>query len=109
MPNLIFASRDRHDVRVHVRSPLRSVSLEPWNTGFDERTASDITHNMADDSQLAEATQALSFAEFLERMKDPQAANLVRSIKKCVFNRFSLDASARAYSSNTTCKAHRER
>jgi hypothetical protein len=39
---------------------------------------------MADDSQLAEATQALSFAEFLERMKDPQAANLVRSIKKCV-------------------------
>ena len=38
---------------------------------------------MADDNQLAEATQALSFAEFLERMKDPQAANLVRSIKRC--------------------------
>ena len=36
---------------------------------------------MADDSQLAEATQALSFAEFLERMKDPQAANLVKLIK----------------------------
>ena len=44
---------------------------------------------MADDSQLAEATQALSFAEFLERMKDPQAANLVRSIKKCVVNHLS--------------------
>ncbi len=44
---------------------------------------------MADDSQLAEATQALSFAEFLERMKDPQAANLVRSIKKCVVNHVS--------------------
>ena len=44
---------------------------------------------MADDSQLAEATQALSFAEFLERMKDPQAANLVRSIKKCVANHVS--------------------
>ena len=40
---------------------------------------------MADDTQLAEATQALSFAEFLERMKDPQAANLVRSIKKYVW------------------------
>ncbi|DBB04146.1 hypothetical protein WJX77_002566 [Trebouxia sp. C0004] len=39
---------------------------------------------MADDSQLAEATQALSFAEFLERMKDPQAANLVRSIKNFI-------------------------
>lgn len=36
---------------------------------------------MADDHQLAEATQALSFAEFLERMKDPQAANLVKLIK----------------------------
>ena len=43
---------------------------------------------MADDSQLAEATQALSFAEFLERMKEPQAANLVRSIKKCVVSHF---------------------
>lgn len=50
---------------------------------------------MADDSQLAEATQALSFAEFLERMKDPQAANLVRSIKKCVTCRLRLFASAR--------------
>ncbi|KAL0040776.1 hypothetical protein WJX79_005242 [Trebouxia sp. C0005] len=39
---------------------------------------------MADDSQLAEATQALSFAEFLERMKEPQAANLVRSIKNFI-------------------------
>ena len=45
----------------------------------------DLSHNMADDTQLAEATQALSFAEFLERMKDPQAANLVRSIKKYVW------------------------
>ena len=39
---------------------------------------------MADDNQLAEATQALSFAEFLERMKDPQAVNLVRTIRKYV-------------------------
>lgn len=54
----------------------------------------DATLDMADDSQLAEATQALSFAEFLERMKDPQAANLVRSIKKYVFYRFRLHASA---------------
>jgi hypothetical protein len=38
---------------------------------------------MADDTQLAEATQPLSFAEFLERMKEPAAADLVRSIKKC--------------------------
>ncbi len=37
---------------------------------------------MADDTQLAEATQPLSFAEFLERMKEPAAADLVRSIKK---------------------------
>ena len=51
---------------------------------------------MADDSQLAEATQALSFAEFLERMKDPQAANLVRSIKKCVFHRLDLRYCGRA-------------
>ena len=84
-------------------------SLEPWNTGFHERTVYDIAHIMADDSQLAEATQALSFAEFLERMKDPQAANLVRSIKKCVFHRFRLHGSARAYSSSITCRAHRER
>ena len=41
-----------------------------------------VTGNMADDSQLAQATQPLSFSEFLERMKDPQAANLVRLIKK---------------------------
>ena len=39
--------------------------------------------SMADDNQLAEATQPLSFAEFLERMKEPAAADLVRSIKKC--------------------------
>lgn len=38
---------------------------------------------MADDLQLAEATQPLSFAEFLERMKDPSAADLVRMIKLC--------------------------
>ena len=50
------------------------------------------THIMADDSQLAEATQALSFAEFLERMKDPQAANLVRSIKKCAVGHVSITA-----------------
>jgi hypothetical protein len=36
---------------------------------------------MADDLQLAEATQPLSFAEFLERMKDARAADLVKSIK----------------------------
>lgn len=36
---------------------------------------------MADDLQLAEATQPLSFAEFLERMKDPRAGDLVKSIK----------------------------
>ena len=41
-----------------------------------------VTSIMADDSQLAQATQPLSFSEFLERMKDPQAANLVRLIKK---------------------------
>ena len=37
---------------------------------------------MADDRELAEATAPLSFAEFLDRMKDPAAADLVRSIKK---------------------------
>jgi hypothetical protein len=37
---------------------------------------------MADDRELAEATASLSFAEFLDRMKDPAAADLVRSIKK---------------------------
>ena len=37
---------------------------------------------MADDKELADATAPLSFAEFLERMKDPAAADLVRSIKK---------------------------
>lgn len=37
---------------------------------------------MADDKELAEATAPLSFAEFLDRMKDPAAADLVRSIKK---------------------------
>ncbi|BDA40541.1 probable vacuolar protein sorting-associated protein 9A at N-terminal half [Coccomyxa sp. Obi] len=39
---------------------------------------------MADDTQLAEATQPLSFAEFLERMKEPAAADLVRSIKNFI-------------------------
>lgn len=39
------------------------------------------TAKMADDLQLAEATQPLSFAEFLDRMKDPRAADLVKSIK----------------------------
>lgn len=39
---------------------------------------------MADDRELAEATAPLSFAEFLDRMKDPAAADLVRSIKKWV-------------------------
>lgn len=37
---------------------------------------------MADDGAFTEATAPLSFAEFLERMKDPAAADLVRSIKK---------------------------
>ena len=63
---------------------------------------------MADDSQLAEATQALSFAEFLERMKDPQAANLVRSIKKCVICRLPLSASARAGRSSHEFNPHQE-
>lgn len=63
---------------------------------------------MADDSQLAEATQALSFAEFLERMKDPQAANLVRSIKKCVTCRLPLFTSARAGRSKHESYAHRD-
>ncbi len=36
---------------------------------------------MADDMSLAEATQPLSFAEFLERMKNPAASDLVRHIK----------------------------
>jgi hypothetical protein len=40
---------------------------------------------MADDLQLAEATQPLSFAEFLERMKDARAADLVKSIKMWVY------------------------
>ncbi|KAK9823919.1 hypothetical protein WJX72_006354 [[Myrmecia] bisecta] len=39
---------------------------------------------MADDNQLAEATQPLSFAEFLERMKEPSAADLVRAIKNFI-------------------------
>ena len=39
---------------------------------------------MADDNALSDATQPLSFAEFLEKMKDPAAADLVRTIKQCV-------------------------
>ena len=86
---------------------MRSVFLEHRTS--TSGPVSDIAHDMADDSQLAEATQALSFAEFLERMKDPQAANLVRSIKKCVFHRLSQYASARACSSSITFQVHRER
>ncbi len=37
---------------------------------------------MADDGSLAQATQPLSFSEFLEKMKEPAAAFLVRSIKQ---------------------------
>lgn len=36
---------------------------------------------MAEDSQFAQATQAFSFQDFLERMKEPAAADLVRYIK----------------------------
>ena len=61
---------------------LSENALAPKASGF---SVTDLSRNMADDNQLAEATQALSFAEFLERMKDPQAANLVRSIKKYVW------------------------
>ena len=64
---------------------------------------------MADDSQLAEATQALSFAEFLERMKDPQAANLVRSIRKCAVHRASLRASHLANCCDGSIPSHRYR
>lgn len=39
---------------------------------------------MADDSALAEATRPLSFALFLEKMKEPAAQDLVRTIKECV-------------------------
>lgn len=35
-----------------------------------------------DDKELIDATAPLSFADFLEKMKDPAAADLVRSIKK---------------------------
>ncbi len=37
---------------------------------------------MADESGLAEATQPFAFQDFLERMKDPAAADLVKSIKR---------------------------
>lgn len=37
---------------------------------------------MADEAVLAEATQNLSFAEFLNRMKDSAASDLVRHIKQ---------------------------
>ena len=77
---------------MHVRVHVHAISFSDFDKGT---SASNIALDMADDSQLAEATQALSFAEFLERMKDPQAANLVRSIKKCVFHRFRQHASAR--------------
>ncbi len=36
---------------------------------------------MAEDSQFAQATQQFSFQDFLERMKEPAAADLVRYIK----------------------------
>ncbi|KAK9835042.1 hypothetical protein WJX81_006516 [Elliptochloris bilobata] len=39
---------------------------------------------MADPEALEEASKALSFAEFLERMKEPAAADLVRSIKSFI-------------------------
>lgn len=39
---------------------------------------------MADDTQLAQATQPFSFHDFLERMKEPQAADLVRKIKNFI-------------------------
>ena len=38
---------------------------------------------MADDTALLDATQPLSFAEFLDKMKDPAASDLVRTIKQC--------------------------
>lgn len=37
---------------------------------------------MAEDAAFAEGTATLSFSEFLEKMKEPAAADLVRSIKK---------------------------
>lgn len=35
--------------------------------------------------EAASAGAALSFTDFLERMKDPAATDLVRSIRACVF------------------------
>ena len=40
---------------------------------------------MADETGLAEATQPFAFQDFLERMKDPAAADLVKSIKRLFF------------------------
>ena len=40
-------------------------------------------YSMADDTVLAEATRPLSFALFLEMMKEPAAQDLVRGIKEC--------------------------
>ena len=45
--------------------------------------AAGIYLSMADDSMLAEATRPLSFALFLEKMKEPAAQDLVRTIKEC--------------------------
>ncbi|KAK9833087.1 hypothetical protein WJX74_006750 [Apatococcus lobatus] len=39
---------------------------------------------MADETGLAEATQPFAFQDFLERMKDPAAADLVKSIKSFI-------------------------
>ena len=42
---------------------------------------------MADETGLAEATQPFAFQDFLERMKDPAAADLVKSIKRWELDR----------------------
>jgi hypothetical protein len=64
-----------------LNSRLRGV-FKSRNRREDKAEGQAQGRDMADDRELLNATQPLSFAEFLDRMKDPAAADLVRNIKK---------------------------
>jgi hypothetical protein len=51
--------------------------------GREKKESSDksLLCNMEEQRNSREGTMPLSFSEFLEKMKDPKAADLVRSIK----------------------------
>lgn len=66
------------------RFSLRDLTKIPYSDpALTTEPQPSIAFKMADDTALLDATQPLSFAEFLEKMKLPEASDLVKTIKQC--------------------------